>query len=150
MRLPTTAQTEHPWRIHELVEDFILEDVWALPTPGGPDDFPRLVGGAIEMDPGQSSAVVEGSSPCAGGSAACSAGTTTARASASGCRAARPPARRSARTARARVRRAALPPLYLLDDELAAEIANRTVHGVMHLAGSRRTTAATAGRWPST
>ena len=43
MRLPNTAHTSRPWRIHELTPDFRLEDVWALPTPGGPDDFPRLV-----------------------------------------------------------------------------------------------------------
>ncbi len=43
MRLPATANTSRPWRIHELITDFRLEDVWALPTPGGADDFPRLV-----------------------------------------------------------------------------------------------------------
>ena len=43
MRLPDTAHTALPWRIHELTPDFRLYDVWALPTPGGPDDFPRLV-----------------------------------------------------------------------------------------------------------
>ena len=43
MRLPDTAHTSRPWRIHELTRDFRLEDVWALPTPGGPGDFPRLV-----------------------------------------------------------------------------------------------------------
>ncbi|HEY2637643.1 MAG TPA: DUF2867 domain-containing protein, partial [Solirubrobacteraceae bacterium] len=43
MRLPATAHTSRPWRIHELAPDFRLEDVWALPTPGGADDFPRLV-----------------------------------------------------------------------------------------------------------
>jgi hypothetical protein len=43
MRLPNTAHTSRPWRIHELTCDFGLEDVWALPTPGSPDDFPRLV-----------------------------------------------------------------------------------------------------------
>jgi hypothetical protein len=41
--LPSTAHTSRPWRIHELTEDFRLEDVWALPTPGGAGDFPRLV-----------------------------------------------------------------------------------------------------------
>src|SRR5215213_4457201 len=41
--LPHTAHTSRPWRIHEVAPDFRLEDVWALPTPGGPDDFPRLV-----------------------------------------------------------------------------------------------------------
>ena len=43
LRLPGTAHTSRPWRIHELTGDFRLEDVWALATPGGPDDFPRLV-----------------------------------------------------------------------------------------------------------
>ena len=43
MRLPATAHTSRPWRIHELTPDFRVEDVWALPTPGGRDDLPRLV-----------------------------------------------------------------------------------------------------------
>jgi hypothetical protein len=43
MRLPNTAHTSRAWRIHELAPDFRLEDVWALPTPGGPDDLARLV-----------------------------------------------------------------------------------------------------------
>ena len=42
-RLPDSAHTSHPWRIHELTRDFRLEDVWSLRTPGGPEDFPRLV-----------------------------------------------------------------------------------------------------------
>lgn len=41
--LPPTAHTDQPWRIHEIAPDFALEDVWALPTPGGPDDLLRLV-----------------------------------------------------------------------------------------------------------
>jgi Protein of unknown function (DUF2867) len=43
MSLPKPAHTSRPWRVHEFTEDFELEDVWALPTPGGPDDLPRLV-----------------------------------------------------------------------------------------------------------
>ncbi|MEU5883127.1 DUF2867 domain-containing protein [Spirillospora sp. NPDC047279] len=43
MRLPTSAHTSRPWRIHEIAPDFRVEDVWALPTPGGPDDHARLV-----------------------------------------------------------------------------------------------------------
>jgi len=42
-RLPKTAHTSRPWRVHEFTADFELEDVWELPTPGGPDDFARLV-----------------------------------------------------------------------------------------------------------
>lgn len=43
MRLPDGAHTDRPWRIHALAPDFELEDVWTLPTPGGPDDLERLV-----------------------------------------------------------------------------------------------------------
>jgi hypothetical protein len=43
VKLPLAAHTSRPWRIHELTPDFEVEDVWALPTPGGPDDFGRLV-----------------------------------------------------------------------------------------------------------
>jgi hypothetical protein len=43
LRLPKTAHTSRPWRIHEITKDFELEDVWALPTPGGPDDLWRVV-----------------------------------------------------------------------------------------------------------
>lgn len=43
MRLPKTAHTSRPWRVHELSGDFELEDVWELPTPGGRDDLARLV-----------------------------------------------------------------------------------------------------------
>jgi hypothetical protein len=43
MRLATTAHTSRPWRIHEIAGDFQVEDVWALPTPGGPGDLARLV-----------------------------------------------------------------------------------------------------------
>ncbi|MFI1648484.1 DUF2867 domain-containing protein [Streptomyces avidinii] len=44
MRLPRTDHTDRPWRIHEIADDFTVEDVWALPTPGGPDDLALLVG----------------------------------------------------------------------------------------------------------
>jgi hypothetical protein len=43
MKLPKSAYTDPPWRMHEIAPDFTVEDVWALPTPGGPDDFARLL-----------------------------------------------------------------------------------------------------------
>jgi len=43
MKLPNTAHTSRPWRIHELTPDFDVEDVWALATPGRKDELPRLV-----------------------------------------------------------------------------------------------------------
>ncbi|WP_405857527.1 DUF2867 domain-containing protein [Streptomyces sp. NBC_00090] len=43
MRLPRTAHTSRPWRIHEFAGDFQVEDVWELPVTGGPDELDRLV-----------------------------------------------------------------------------------------------------------
>ncbi len=51
MRLPNTAHASRPWRIDEIARGFRLEDVWALPTPGGPNDFPRLVHQIASADP---------------------------------------------------------------------------------------------------
>ncbi|MEU7556651.1 DUF2867 domain-containing protein [Streptomyces sp. NPDC044571] len=43
-RLAETAHTEQPWHIHELAPDFTVEDVWSFRTPGaGPDDFPTML-----------------------------------------------------------------------------------------------------------
>jgi hypothetical protein len=52
MSLPESAHTSQPWRIHALAGDFTVEDVWALPTPGGPDDLPRLVALIASQDRG--------------------------------------------------------------------------------------------------
>ena len=136
MRLPNTAHTSRPWRIHEITRDFRLEDVWALPTPGGPDDFPRLVQLMASFDPSQSSSravrtlfairwkvgeLLGWDSPDAG----VGSRVPTLRE--------RLPA--DLRDAPSGPESGALPfrPLYLIDDEWAAEIANRTMHGVVHL-----------------
>ena len=136
MRLPDTAHTSLPWRIHELTRDFRLEDVWALPTPGGPDDFPRLVRLVAAGDPSQ------GSSGAAralwairwklGGLLRLDAPDTGLRS--------RVPTLRDRLPDDLRLGPPgpdfpALPfsSLYLTDDEFAAEIANRTMHGVLHL-----------------
>jgi hypothetical protein len=135
MRLPNTAHTSRPWRIHELTCDFRLEDVWALPTQGGPDDLPRLVQRFASADPSQSASravrtlfairwklggLLGWDDPEAGlGS--------------------RVPTLRDRLPADLRETPGpdfdALPftSLYLLGDEWAAEIANRTMHGVMHI-----------------
>ena len=134
MKLPNTEHTTRPWRIHELAPDFRLEDVWALPTPGGPDDFPRLVRQFASGDPSHSSSravrtlfairwkvgdVLGWDEPDA------VVGSRTLRD--------RMPA--DLRDAPPGPEFDALPfsSLYLLDDEWAAEIANRTMHGVLHL-----------------
>ena len=55
MRIPNAEHVSRPWRIHEVVPDFILEDVWALPMRGGPDDFPALLAVAATFDPSKAS-----------------------------------------------------------------------------------------------
>jgi Protein of unknown function (DUF2867) len=144
MRLPDTAHTSRPWRIHELTGDFRLEDVWALPTPGGPDDFPRLVqgfGGLVRglasPDPSRGSSV----------SARAARGLWAIRWRLGALLGwDRPDAGLGSRVPTLRdrlpadLREAPSGPdlhrftsLYLLEDEWAAEIVNRTVHGVLHL-----------------
>src|SRR2546423_3011431 len=136
MRLPNTEHTSRPWRIHELTRDFRLEDVWGLPAAGGPDDFPRAVQYMASFDPARSSSravrtlfairwklgeLLGWDGPDAGlGS--------------------RVPTLRDRLPADLRDAPSGpdfdpLPftSLYLLKDEWAAEIANRTMHGVLHL-----------------
>ena len=136
MRLPNSAHTARPWRIHELTADFRVEDVWALPTPGGPDDFPRLVQQMAAGDPSQGASRAVGMLWAIrwklgellgwdGPGAGLGSRVPTLRD--------RLPA--DLRDASSGPDFEALPftPLYLTDDEGAAEIANRTMHGVMHL-----------------
>ena len=136
MRLPNTEHTSRPWRIHELTRDFALEDVWALPTPGGPDDFHRLVEGMAAGDPS------EAASPAVRALFAIrwKLGELLGWDAPEDGLGARVPTLRERLPADLRDGPAgpdfdALPfdPLYLLGDEWAGEIANRTMHGVMHL-----------------
>src|ERR1700712_1984538 len=57
-KIPTSEHTRMPWRIHALTKDFRVEDVWSLPTPGGPDDFARLLQLMESFDPTAASPVV--------------------------------------------------------------------------------------------
>jgi len=135
MRLPNTAHTSRPWRIHEIARDFQLEDVWALPTPGGPDDFPRLVQVAASFDPSHSSSRAVRTLFAIRWKVGEWFGWDDSDAGLGS----RVPTLREGLPADLRDTTGpdinALPftPLYLLEDEFAAEIANRTVHGVMHL-----------------
>jgi len=135
MRVPNTEHTSRPWRIHEIAPDFRVEDVWRPPDVGRADDFRRVVQTVASYDPAHSSSFavrnlfavrwklgellrLDGPESAVG---------------------ARVP------TLRDRLpddlREAPKPPLealpftslYLLEDEWAAEVANQTMHGVMHL-----------------
>jgi len=136
MRLPESAHTSRPWLIHELAHDFALDDVWSLPTPGGPGDFPLLVEAARTLDPQRTR------SPLVRGLWALrwALGDLLGLDEPAGGLGARVPSLRERlppelRDAPAGPASRTLPftPLYLLDDEFALEIANRTVHGVLHL-----------------
>jgi hypothetical protein len=134
MRLPDAEHTARPWRIHELARDFQLEDVWALPTPGEREDFPRLVdqfaAGDTMSNPSRAARALFAirwrvgellgwDGPAADG--------------------ARQPTLRDRLPLDLRDRpgpefaRLPFTSLYLLEDEFAAEIVNRTVHGVLHM-----------------
>jgi len=134
-RLPDTAHTSRPWRIHEVARGFPLEDVWALPTPGGPADFPRLVHDLPRLlaASGRQSRVVAALFAIRWalgrvlGWDRADAGLDTRVPS---LRARLPADLRDASSEQVLPR---FTSLYLLDDEWAAEIANRTVHGVIHV-----------------
>jgi hypothetical protein len=131
--LDRADHTSKRWRIHKIANDFQLLDVWALPTPGGPEDFPQLVRLMSSFDPGQTSAVVRGlfairwmfgrlfglDRPEAG----------------LGRRVGSLRDRVPDELANTAIGFDAhlFTPLYVADDEFALEIANQTVHGVMHV-----------------
>jgi hypothetical protein len=135
MRLPNAVHASRSWRIHALVPDFRLEDVWALPTFGRADEFPILVEGFASADPAKTPSraaralwslrwklgdLLRLDDP---GSGLGSRVTTLRERLPDDLRAAPAPEFET------------LPftSLYLTDDEFAAEIANRTMHGVLHL-----------------
>jgi hypothetical protein len=136
LRLPNSAHTSRPWRIHELTRDFRLEDVWALSTPGGPDDFLRLVQLVASFDPVQSSSFAVRTLS----EIRLKLGELFGLDSPDSGIGSRVPTLRDRlpvdlRNAPSGPDSDALPyiPLYLLKDEWAVEVANRTVHGVLHL-----------------
>src|SRR3954452_18822613 len=51
VRLPNAVHESGPWRIREIVPDFTLEDVWALPVEGGIGDFGRVLELMASSDP---------------------------------------------------------------------------------------------------
>lgn len=105
-RLPRSEHDRHPWRIHTVAKDFRIEDVWALPTPGGPEDFPRLVDVMTSFDPERTSPVLRA--------------LFALRWKLGALFGLDPDG-------------SAFRPVYEADREAAFEISNRTVRGIMHL-----------------
>jgi len=135
LKLPVSAHTSRPWRIHELTRDFRVEDVWSLPTPGAPDDFPRLVTLIASGRPFRNSSTATRGLWAIRQTAGRLLGLDAPQAGPGGSVA----SLRDRLTADLReatgphVRAAMFSSLYLLDDEWAGELANRTVHAVLHV-----------------
>jgi hypothetical protein len=137
MKVSNSAHNSRPWRIHELTRDFRIEDVWALATPGGPNDFPRLVQLMVSRGhPSQSSSVAVRTLVAIRSKLGELLGWDAPNGGL-GSRVAtlrdRLPA--DLRDALSGLDFTALPftSLYLIADEFAAEIGNRTMHGVLHI-----------------
>jgi hypothetical protein len=146
MRVPNQAQLEQPWRIHEIVPDFTLEDVWRLPDiTGSAADFPRVIELVTSSNPAQARNLParflwqardllgrwfnlgEISDHADGMSGYPIPGTTE------NSLAARLPKDLRGTADAERFERLPFVPLYETDKEFAAEISNKTVHGVMHI-----------------
>src|SRR3954454_15771093 len=135
-KLPNSEQTSRPWRIHELTQDFHLLDVWALPTPGGPDDFPRLV----EIVAAGDSSDTPSSAARALWAIRWKLGELFGWDEVEAkdlpdwqmLRDRLPDDLRDGPTG-PEFETLPFEPVYLLEDEWAAELANKTVHGVLHL-----------------
>jgi len=136
MKLQQSAHTDRPWRIHEIAPEFTVEDVWALPTPGGAGELPRLVKAVFGSSfPDEAPFIVRflwearwkigrlfGWDDKAGGLGARVASLRD-----------RLPDELRTASSDCVVSTAPFSPIYQHDDEFAAELANRTVHTVMHL-----------------
>ncbi len=144
MRLSNSEHQQHSWRIGEVAPDFRLEDVWALPAEGGARDFATLLEVMASLDP----ADMQSRATRALFTIRWSVGrwlgwdhaarplpiphdtetTLSARLPEDLRNTATSPDRRSSK----------FKPLYRTDVEWAAELSNRTVHAIMHLAWVER------------
>lgn len=133
--LPPQAHTGRPWRIHDLAPDFRLEDVWALPTPGGPGDLSRLVelmaDGGDERDYPLVYRVLVAVRWWLGGLLSLDEDTSGIGERVTSLRERLPDDLRH--STGPGFEGAPFQPVYLTDDEFVAEIANSTVHGLLHL-----------------
>jgi hypothetical protein len=154
-RVPNSVQESASWRIHEIVPDFTLEDVWALPVEGAAGDFPRLLEMLGSLDPAHSDSAATRflwqlrdrlgawfdlgrvSVPADSGA---NAGKEELPIPGSGETSLSGRLPEDLRGTGADADFGSLPfvPLYRTDREAAAEISNQTVHGVAHFAWVER------------
>lgn len=145
MRLENADHLSQPWRIHELVRDFRLEDVWALPVRGGARDFAAVLTVVGSLDPGSMPSAAtrllfETRHLLGAWLGWDDAGDLPIPGRAETSLGARLPDDLRGTAAGLRFGSAALDnlgahfvPLYRTDFEFAAEVSNQTVHGVVHL-----------------
>lgn len=146
MRLPNSVHEAHPWLIAQIAPDFALLDAWALPVQGGADEFDSFLEAMATIDPANAESAasralfslrfrlgrwfgwdgVARKRPIPG----CTESTLSARLPGDLRDSAKGPVLSGAMTRAA----GGFVPLYRTDDEWAAELSNRTVHGVLHLA----------------
>lgn len=135
MRLRPAEHEARPWRIHELAPDFEVEDVWAIGTTGGPDDFTRLVAAvwsSFDRPPSGVGRLLLAARRMLGEWFGWDRTESGLGARVASLSERRPADMRDGQTG---LTAGSIPftPLYLLPDEWAAEIANETMHGVVHL-----------------
>jgi hypothetical protein len=133
MKLRDSAHFAQPWRIHDLTRDFRLEDVWALPTPGARDDFPRVIDMIASFNEADRQFSLVGllfAVRKALGHALGWDGPTADSRRPGVAKRLPDDLRQHPSTVTPAM---GFTPLYQLDDEWAAELINRTVHGVIHL-----------------
>lgn len=134
-RLSDSAHTSHPWRIHELTHDFRLEDVWQIRAPGRPDDRETAAELLVSLDPARSSSLAVRALFAMrwkiGGLLGWDEPDSGLGSRVPTLRDRLPADLRD--TVAPQLQVLPLTSLYFTDDEFAAEIANRTMHGVMHV-----------------
>jgi hypothetical protein len=149
MRVPNAVHLQQRWVISEIAHDFDLLDVWALPARGEPDEFHAFVETMASLDPSNAGSAAsrmlfrtreilgrllrwdqpDKTRPIPG----CSETSLqmrvprALRATADGLRVSDA------------LRHAGARALFITDDEAALEIANDTVHGVLHFSLVRET-----------
>lgn len=152
MRLANSEHESRPWRIREIARDFTLEDVWGLPVHGDAEDFQAFLQLMAASDPAHAESLPVRllwgirdrlgswfdlgriSAPVENGSVDSAAGKLPIPGTHETSLAARLP--HDLRDTVTDVDFGSLPftPLYRTDVEFAAEVSNKTVHAVMHLA----------------
>jgi Protein of unknown function (DUF2867) len=141
VRLANSAHESHAWRIGEVAPDFRLEDAWALPAYGGAEDFARLLEVMASLDPANGGSlatrVLFGIRYRVGGWLGWDdqpEAPPVPEAKETTLSSRLPQDLRNTATGGPDLSSYGFVALYRTDVEWAAELSNKTVHAVMHLA----------------